>query len=83
MICRETIPSRPTLRFICSRYRVFYSKMHFYSTPSAVRHTKEETGMTAERIVFNRTDFFEPSNTLMCNFTVYVQDEAESKCESR
>ena len=33
--------------------------------------------MTAERIVFNRTRFFEPSNTLMCNFTVFVKDDHE------
>lgn len=44
---------------------------------AAVRELKEETGMTAGRIVFNRTRFFEPSNTLMCNFTVFVEDDHE------
>ena len=44
---------------------------------AAARELKEETGMTAERITFNRTRFFEPSNTLMCNFTVYVKDDGE------
>lgn len=44
---------------------------------AAVRELKEETGMTAERIVFNRTRFFEPSNTLMCNFTVFVKNDRE------
>ena len=44
---------------------------------AAVRELKEETGMTAVRISFNRTRFFEPSNTLMCNFTVYVKDDSE------
>lgn len=44
---------------------------------AAVRELKEETGMTAERIEFNRTRFFEPSNTLMCNFTVFVKDDHE------
>ena len=46
---------------------------------AAVRELKEETGMTARRIVFNRTRFFEPSNTLMCNFTVFVEDDHELK----
>ena len=32
---------------------------------ATMRELKVETGMTAERIVFNRTQFFEPSNTLM------------------
>ena len=38
---------------------------------------KEETGMTVSRIKFNRTSFFEPSNTLMCNFTAFVKDDSE------
>ena len=42
-----------------------------------MRELKEETGMTAVRLRFNRTEFFEPSNTLMCNFTVFVKDESE------
>ena len=33
--------------------------------------------MTAARIRFNRTQFFEPSNTLMCNFTAFVKDDRE------
>ena len=41
------------------------------------RELKEETGMTASYIRFNRTKFFEPSNTLMCNFTVYVDSDSE------
>ena len=44
---------------------------------AAVRELKEETGMTAVRVRFNRTQFFEPSNTLMCNFTVFVKDDSE------
>ena len=44
---------------------------------AAVRELKEETGMTAERITFNRTRFFEPSNTLMCNFTAFVKNDRE------
>ena len=42
-----------------------------------LRRVKEETGMTVSRIVFNRTKFFEPSNTLMCNFTAFVTDDHE------
>ncbi|MBR3488295.1 MAG: NUDIX domain-containing protein [Bacteroidales bacterium] len=41
------------------------------------REIKEEAGMTASHIKFNRTSFFEPSNTLMCNFTAYVKDSSE------
>ena len=41
------------------------------------REIKEETGMTVSHIKFNRTSFFEPSNTLMCNFTAYVKDDSE------
>ena len=41
------------------------------------REIKEETGMTVSRIKFNRTSFFEPSNTLMCNFTAFVKDYSE------
>ena len=44
---------------------------------AVVRELKEETGMTASHIRFNRTKFFEPSNTLMCNFTVYVDSDSE------
>ena len=41
------------------------------------REVKEETGMTVSDIHFNRTKFFEPSNTLMCNFTAHVADASE------
>ena len=44
---------------------------------AVVRELKEETGMTASQIRFNRTKFFEPSNTLMCNFTVFVDSDSE------
>lgn len=44
---------------------------------AALRELKEETGMTAAKVRFNRTKFFEPSNTLMCNFTVFVEDDSE------
>ena len=41
------------------------------------REVQEETGMHASEIRFNRTKFFEPSNTLMCNFTAFVTDDHE------
>ena len=41
---------------------------------AAVREVKEETGMKVSRLSFNRTRFFEPSNTLMVNFTAFVND---------
>ena len=44
---------------------------------AVLRELKEETGMTAARIRFNRTRFYEPSNTLMCNFTAFVRDDSE------
>ena len=43
---------------------------------AAIREIREETGMTVSRLSFNRTRFFEPSNTLMVNFTAFVSDAA-------
>ena len=44
---------------------------------AVAREIKEETGMTVSEIRFNRTRFFERSNTLMCNFTAFVENDAE------
>lgn len=44
---------------------------------AVAREIKEETGMTVSSIRFNRTRFFEPSDTLMCNFTAFVDDDRE------
>lgn len=44
---------------------------------AVAREIKEETGMTVSHIRFNRTKFFEPSNTLMCNFTAFVPNDRE------
>ena len=41
---------------------------------AVVREVREETGMTVSHLKFNRTQFFEKSDTLMCNFTAYVKD---------
>lgn len=44
---------------------------------AVVREVKEETGMTVVGMEFNRTKFFEKSDTLMCNFTAYVKNADE------
>lgn len=44
---------------------------------AVVREIKEETGMDVNRIQFNRTSFYEPSNTLMCNFTAFVKNDSQ------
>jgi len=44
---------------------------------AVARELREETGMTVEEIRFNKTLFFEPSNTLMCNFAAYVANDRE------
>ena len=41
------------------------------------REIKEETNMTVEDIKFNHSKFYEPSNTLMCNFIVHVKNDSE------
>ena len=38
------------------------------------REVMEETGLTVETVTFNRSHFFEPSNTLMLNFSCTVRD---------
>ena len=40
---------------------------------AVVREVREETGLEVEHFRFSRTRFFEPSNTLMCNFTAFVR----------
>ncbi len=44
---------------------------------AARRELREETGLNAVSVHFNRSRFFEPSNTLMCNFTVSVDNAAD------
>lgn len=44
---------------------------------AVAREIKEKTGMTVSHIKFNRTKFYELSNTLMCNFTAFVKDDSE------
>ena len=44
---------------------------------AVVREIREETGMTVSHIKFNRTQYFEKSDVLMCNFTAFVKDASE------
>ena len=44
---------------------------------AVAREVREETGMTVSHMKFNRTQFFENSDTLMCNFTAFVKDSSE------
>ncbi len=39
------------------------------------REVAEETGLRVVELHFNRSHYFKPSNTLMLNFTVIVEDE--------
>ena len=44
---------------------------------TVIREVKEETGMTVSHMKFNRTKFYEGSDSLMCNFTAFVKDASE------
>lgn len=41
---------------------------------TVVREIREETGLDVSEIRFNRSEYFERSNSLMLNFTAYVDD---------
>ena len=41
------------------------------------REIREETGMTVDHMKFNRSQYFEKSDTLMCNFTAFVKDASD------
>ena len=42
---------------------------------AAAREVSEEIGLTAKSVQFNHSHYFAPSNTLMLNFTVIVEDQ--------
>lgn len=42
---------------------------------ACIRELKEETSLDAIKLIFNKTEYFEKSNTLMINFGVIVGDE--------
>lgn len=44
---------------------------------AVVREVREETGMTVSHMKFNRTQYYEKSDALMCNFTAFVKDASE------
>ncbi|MBQ1902697.1 MAG: NUDIX domain-containing protein [Lachnospiraceae bacterium] len=42
---------------------------------AVIREVKEEMGLTVSSMEFNKSEYYEPSNTLMINFAVTVTDE--------
>jgi len=46
---------------------------------TVAREIREETGLEASEIHFNRSRYFERSNTLMLNWTVFVDDASKLK----
>jgi len=46
------------------------------------RELMEETGLCASSVVFNQSRYFDKSNALMLNFTVYVDDISTLKTNS-
>ena len=49
---------------------------------TVVREILEETGLVAKKITFNRSKYFERSNTLMLNWTVEIEDASVLKPNS-
>ena len=49
---------------------------------TVAREIREETGLVAKKICFNRSRFFERSNTLMLNWTVEIEDASALKPNS-
>ncbi|MBR6084914.1 MAG: NUDIX domain-containing protein [Spirochaetales bacterium] len=49
---------------------------------TVAREIKEETGLVAGKISFNRSKYFERSNTLMLNWTVEIEDSSALKPNS-
>lgn len=47
---------------------------------AVVRELKEETGLDVNRMHFNKSKYFLPSNTLMNNFVVFVDNANEINC---
>ena len=49
---------------------------------TVAREILEETGLVAKKITFNRSKYFERSNTLMLNWTVEIEDAGALKPNS-
>lgn len=47
---------------------------------AVVREVKEETGLDVVKLQFNKTEYYERSNTLMINFVAYVDDGSKINC---
>lgn len=47
---------------------------------AVVREVKEETGLNVVKLQFNKTEYYERSNTLMINFVAYVDDGSKINC---
>lgn len=43
---------------------------------AVARELKEEMNLEVDHLVFNTTKYYEPSNTLMCNFIAYVKTDS-------
>ena len=51
---------------------------------AVAREVKEEIGLTVHDITFNESQFFEPSNTLMLNFSCVADSEiGRASCRER
>ena len=44
---------------------------------TVARELREETGLAAGRIIYNRSAYFPPSNTLMLNFTCHIRGNSK------
>ncbi len=75
-----TNPSRDKVILIQQYGRPFYILVAGYvnkgedAEDAAARELREELGIEARDIHFNHSHYFAPSNTLMLNFTVMVDD---------
>lgn len=49
---------------------------------AVIREVKEETGLDVVDYQLNKTKFFAPSNTLMINFKVFVEDGTKICCNN-
>lgn len=47
---------------------------------AVARGLMEETSLVISKIEYNKSKFFEKSNTLVCNFTVFVNNASEISC---
>ena len=76
-----TNPEKTKIILIQQYARPFYVLVAGYvnqgedAEEAAVRELQEELGLKAQSVRFNRSHYFAPSNTLMLNFTVTVNEQ--------